>query len=117
VDDLRSARTLAQTLEREARPQDVIVTLDRYPQGLRWYADLDAKIAGRQREIVPPWSTLDGEGRLLTHDDLRALWKGPARVLLVGRGLDLRHDYPDGRHVAGPLSGAQRTDLYVVTNR
>jgi 4-amino-4-deoxy-L-arabinose transferase-like glycosyltransferase len=117
LDDLRSARALAGVLVRESQPGDVVVTLDRYPQGLRWYADVDAKIAGRQREIVPPWSTLDGKGRLLSHDDLRALWKTSTRVLLVGRGIDLRVDYPDGRHVAGPLAGAQRTDLYVVSNR
>jgi 4-amino-4-deoxy-L-arabinose transferase-like glycosyltransferase len=117
ADPLHSARALAETLAREARPGDAIVSYDRYPQGVRFYADVDVRIAGNQREIVPPWSDRDGRGRLLTKDELKGLWHGPSRVLLVAREVDARAEFPTARFVAGPLAGAQRHDLWVVSNR
>jgi 4-amino-4-deoxy-L-arabinose transferase-like glycosyltransferase len=126
VDSLRSSRRLAEVLQSEAGRDDVVVVLDRYPQGLRFYAPIDAKIAenprpgGRphtQREIVEPYATLDGDGRLLSMAVLRDLWASPSRVLLVARAVDARTEFPDGRVLAEALSGAQRTDLVVVENR
>jgi 4-amino-4-deoxy-L-arabinose transferase-like glycosyltransferase len=124
-DPIRSARALAEVLERERREGDLVVSLDRYPQGLRFYSDVDARIAENplpgqvhtQREIVEPFATYDGKGRLLTMAELRSLWASSTRVLLVGRGIDLRHEFPDGRLLAGPLAGAQRSDLFVAVNR
>ncbi len=125
LDDLRSSRALAAFLAREAGPSDAVVVLDRYPQGLRFYADVDARIAenprpGRarvQREIVEPWATRDGAGRLLTMADLRALWGGASRVLLVAREVDAAAEFPTGRVLARNLAGAQRSDLVVVESR
>jgi 4-amino-4-deoxy-L-arabinose transferase-like glycosyltransferase len=125
VDSMRSARALAETLARAAGPDDLIVSLDRYPQGVRFYSDLDVRIAenprpGRrrtQREIVEPWATRDGAGRLLTMAELRSLWEGPQRVLLVARALDAKAEFPSARVLATDLSGAQRADLVVAENR
>jgi len=126
VDVLRSSRALAETLARETSRDDVTVVLDRYPQGVRFYADVDVRIAenplhpGRehtQREIVEPWATWDGQGHLMSMAELKALWNGPGRVVLVARAVDADVEFPSGRQLGSGLSGAQRMDLVVVENR
>ncbi len=130
ADGVRSARALAEFLVRERRSGDVVVVLDRYPQGLRFYGPFDAPIDARiaenpfrpgevhtQPEIVEPWASRDGAGRLLTMSDLRDLWRGPARVLLVARAIDADAEFPGARRLASGLAGAQRSDLVVVESR
>jgi hypothetical protein len=119
LDDLRSPRALAAALVRERGPGDAIVCLDLLPQGLRFYeGSLWVEVAGKQPEIVEPWATKDGAGRLHTLDDLERLWASPRRVLLVARE---KKALPwldrGGRLLARSLSGAQRSDLMLLESR
>ena len=119
-DAARSPRALAATLAREAGPDDLVVCLDLLPQGLRFaQPGLRVAVAGKQPEIVEPWATKDGAGRLFGHDDLRAMWDGPRRIVLVARVKKAEEWMArrGGRALARGLSGAQRADLVVVENR
>lgn len=119
-DAARSPRALAATLIREAGPDDLVVCLDLLPQGLRFaQPGLRVAVAGKQPEIVEPWATKDGAGRLFGHDDLRAMWDGPRRIVLVARVKKAEEWMArrGGRALARGLSGAQRSDLVVLENR
>lgn len=118
VDALRSPRALAHTLVQERGPNDLVVCLDLLPQGLRFYEDLFVSVAGKQPEIVPPWSTLDGQGVLLTEIELSQRWNSSQRVVLVAREKKAQpYLARGGRLLASGLSGAQRADLMVIENR
>lgn len=138
IDEVGSARRIAECLAAEADAGRVVVTLKRYPQGIRFYADLDVWIAGgtpdcwRQREIVNPYGRRTWEARvaaekdlpgpaphgegggLLTDEEFDHLWKSERSVALVCRWGEI--GILDGHVLAGPFGGAGRTDLYVVTN-
>lgn len=119
-DAQRSPRALAATLVRETGPDDLAVCLDLLPQGLRFaQPDLWVAVAGKQPEIVEPWASKDGAGRLLTREDLDAAWAGPRRIVLVARAkkADDWLARRGGRALARGLSGAQRADLVVLENR
>jgi len=118
-DAQRSPRELASTLVREAGPDDLVVCVDLLPQGLRFaQPDLWVAVAGKQPEIVEPWATKDGAGRLFSLDALAAMWDGPRRIVLVAREKKAaRWLARGGRALAQGLSGAQRADLVVVENR
>lgn len=118
-DARRSPRALAEFLAAEARAGERIVFVDLLPQGLRFRRpDLWVSVAGKQPEIVEPWASRDGGGRLMTKEALDALFAGPERVLVVARA---RKAAPflerGGRPLATELAGAQRDDLVVVENR
>ena len=120
--DLRSARSLAGTLEQNLGPADRVVCLDVFPQGLRFYADLHFSVAttraDRQREIVEPYASLDGAGLLLDEPALAALWSSPTRVLLVARAKKAAPSLAAGARVlASGLAGAERSDLVLLENR
>jgi 4-amino-4-deoxy-L-arabinose transferase-like glycosyltransferase len=118
ADELRSPRRLADRLAEEYVPGDAIVCLDVFPQGLRWYADLDFAVAGRQREIVRPWADEYAGTKLLTVEELRALWDSPRRVLLVVREAKAPPWRVRPAHtIADRLSGGQRSDLVLLENR
>jgi 4-amino-4-deoxy-L-arabinose transferase-like glycosyltransferase len=123
ADPLRSSRELARVLAAEKAPTDVVVSLDVFPQGLRFFEDLTVSVAASrpsrpQREIVEPWASLDGAGLLLTAEELEALWTGPGRVLLVVREEKARPWLArGGRALYEGLAGGERSDLTVVENR
>lgn len=123
ADDLRSARALATLLAREARPGDAIVTLDVFPQGVRFFEDLAFSVADsredrRQREIVEPWASKDGAGRLLLLPALESMWSSQRRVILVVRAAKARPwKERGGRVIAEGLAGGERSDLVVLENR
>lgn len=118
-DARRSPRALAEFLTSEAKAGERIVFVDLLPQGLRFrHPHLEVSVAGKQPEIVEPWASRDGGGRLMTKAALDALFSGPDRILVVARA---RKATPfldqGGRALARGLSGAQRDDLVVVENR
>jgi len=118
VDVVRSPRELASLLAREQRDGADIVCFDVFPQGIRFYEDIRFKVAGKQGEIVPPWSEKDGKGILLTEEELKALWEGPTRVVLAIREAKAA-PYAKGSAelLASKLSGGQRSDLLLLSNR
>ncbi|MFO0932982.1 MAG: glycosyltransferase family 39 protein [Planctomycetota bacterium] len=116
----RSPRALGATLAREAGPGDLVACLDLLPQGLRFaQPGLFVAVAGKQPEIVEPWASKDGAGRLLAREDVEAAWAGARRVVLVARAkkADDWLARRGGRVLARGLSGAQRSDLVVLENR
>ncbi len=118
VDVVRSPRELASILAREQRDGADVVCLDVFPQGLRFYEDVFFKVAGKQGEIVPPWSEKDGKGILLTEEELLALWRGPTRVVLAVReGKSGPYARGSAELLASKLSGGQKSDLMVLSNR
>ena len=119
VEALRSPRALARTLAQAAGPEDLVVCLDLLPQGLRFSEPgLRVAVAGKQPEIVEPWASLDGDGRLFPEAALAGLWAADRRVVLVAREKKARPFVErGGRVLARDLSGAQRADLWVVENR
>ncbi len=117
VDFVRSPRELAAVLAREQRDGAEVVCLDVFPQGIRFYEDVYFKVAGKQGEIVPPWSEKDGKGILLTEEELDALWRGPKRVVLVIRASkSAAYAKGSAELLAEKLSGGQRSDLMVLAN-
>jgi 4-amino-4-deoxy-L-arabinose transferase-like glycosyltransferase len=123
ADPLRSSRALAHALVAERGPTDEVVCLDVFPQGIRFFEDLYVRIAASrptrpQREIVEPWASLDGDGVLLSAQQLEALWTGPARVLLVVREEKAR-PWLDrgGRALRTGLAGGERSDLVLLESR
>ena len=118
VDFVRSPRDLAAVLAREQRGGADVVCLDVFPQGLRFYEDVFFKVAGKQGEIVPPWSEKDGKGILLTEAELLALWRGPTRVVLAVReGKSAPYAKGSAELLASKLSGGQKSDILVLSNR
>ena len=118
ADAVRSPRELARLLATSASPRDAIVCLDVFPQGIRFYEDVFIRVAGKQGEIVGPWASKDGEGVLLSRDELAALWSSSTRVVLVAREDKAKPYLALGARVLGSrLAGAQRSDLVVLENR
>ncbi len=118
ADAVRSPRALARLLATTTSPRDAIVCLDVFPQGIRFYEDVFIRVAGKQGEIVEPWASKDGEGVLLTREELNALWVSSTRVVLVAREDKAKPYVERGGVVLGrDLSGAQRSDLMVLENR
>jgi 4-amino-4-deoxy-L-arabinose transferase-like glycosyltransferase len=121
-DDLRSARTLARTIDEHLGTGDRVVCLDCFPQGLRFHADLPFSVAftrkDRQREIVEPYASLDGAGILLPPETFARLWSSPGRVLLVVRAEKAAPFAAAGaRRLASGLAGYERSDLVLLENR
>lgn len=118
ADAVRSPRELARLLASVSSPGDAIVCLDLFPQGLRFYEDISIRVAGKQGEIVEPWASRDGQGVLLTKDELSALWASPNRRIVLVVREDKAKPYLEqgGRVLGSRLSGAQRSDLLVIEN-
>ncbi len=140
VGNLGSAREVAHALAAAADEGRVPITLNRYPQGLRFYEeDLVVWIAGgtpdrwRQREVANPlgknqWEARvarqteapqpkpiwEGRGGLLTDDEFWHLWRSEVPLAVVCRFKEIA--ILEAHVLAGPFGGAGRTDLFVVTN-